>query len=249
MRRVLTSRRAPLSCGLLIRETGLMAMHEKKQKVRANFVYEDLKRRIINLEFAVGRQLVEETIALEYSISRTPVRQALQKLESENFVTIVPYVGCTVRQLTVSDIDEIYTIREALEGICAGRATALISDENIELIEKNVQADYDACLEGGDPGVNHPDDLLHVIVIDVGGNTRIKQIMTNLNEQARWCHNVSMTLPGRFKKSCREHLQILKAMKARNAAKAERLMREHMQSTKKDVINSFINSRFQHSQK
>jgi DNA-binding GntR family transcriptional regulator len=225
--------------------TSYVARKNMKQESRSNYAYEILKKRIISLELTAGQHLVEENIAEELSVSRTPVRQALQRLQNEDFVTMIPYSGCIVRQFTVADIDEIYTIREALEGICVFRATKIISEKNLDLIENTIQADLKKCLHKNTTAVKSQkiQDLLHDMSVELCGNNRIVQIMKKLAEQIKLLQHYSLSLPGRKKQSCYEHQDILNAMRKRNQSEAEQLMREHIRSVKNDVIKYYLNSR------
>lgn len=236
---------------------------------RSDFIYEELKREIINLRIHFGEPLVEEELAQKYQVSRTPVRQALRRLENENFVVIMPYRGCFVRQLSENDIDEIYTVRAVLEGYCVNCATKVINEENLRMIEEDVLKGISQCersgggespqpdksdksgssMEGPQPGRsgNNMDygqegQKLHQISIEIGGNRRIRQILKNISEQNQWLHNYSINVPGRFEQSCQEHLAILQAMKDGDAGLAEQRMRDHLFSTMGDVKKSFINS-------
>lgn len=209
---------------------------------RSDYIYEELKNEIINLRLGFGEPLVEEDLAQKYEVSRTPVRQALRRLENENFVVIMPYRGCFVRQLSENDIDEIYTVRAVLEGYCVNCATKVINRDNLKVIEEDVNNGVIKCRQGEATEYGQEGQKLHQISIDIGGNRRIRQILKNISEQNQWLHNYSINVPGRFEQSCQEHLSILEAMKAGDAVLAEQLMRGHLFSTMEDVKKSFINS-------
>ncbi|MCC2877627.1 GntR family transcriptional regulator [Enterocloster sp. OA13] len=209
---------------------------------RSDYIYEELKNEIINLRLHFGAPLVEEELAQKYEVSRTPVRQALRRLENENFVVIMPYRGCFVRQLSENDIDEIYTVRAVLEGYCVNCATRIINQDNLKVIEEDINRGMEKCQQGDGQEFGQEGQKLHQISIEIGGNRRIRQILKNISEQNQWLHNYSINVPGRFRQSCEEHLRILEAMKAGDAGQAEELMRKHLFSTMEDVKKSFINS-------
>lgn len=215
---------------------------QESNKGRSDYIYEELKNEIINLHLHFGEPLVEEELASKYEVSRTPVRQALRRLENENFVVIMPYRGCFVRQLSENDIDEIYTVRAVLEGYCVNCATKVINQENLRVIEEDINNGIIKCEQSNDQGFGQEGQKLHQISIEIGGNRRIRQILKNISEQNQWLHNYSINVPGRFMQSCQEHLAILDSMKAGNAEQAEKLMRGHLFSTMEDVKKSFINS-------
>ena len=110
-------------------------MKESKKAIISNEVYEAIKGKILRMELKSGEPLVEEDLAREFDVSRTPIRDALKRLEHDGFVTIIPYRGSVVREITEGDIVEIYTIRQALESICVKNAVPIISEANIRQME------------------------------------------------------------------------------------------------------------------
>ena len=184
-----------------------------------------------------GSQLTEEALAEEFSASRTPVRQALQRLARENFVELIPFVGCVVHQLTISDIEEIYTLREALEGMAAWCAAQIIDEQNLKIIEEDIRRSQTG-EEGGTDG-----KVMHEVLLSLMGNSRIDQIMNNVSEQVRWLHNYSLTLSGQSERARLEHEAVLDALRHRDGEEAERRMRVHIRNTKESVIQAFRNTR------
>lgn len=214
-------------------------MNVGKHPAKADIIYEELKRRIIQLELKDGNQLTEEMLAEEFLSSRTPVRQALQRLARDNFVKLIPFVGCIVHQLTISDIEEIYTLREALEGMAANCAAQVIDEQNLALIEEDIRrARYSMdAVDGETPG-----KVLHDVLLNLMGNMRITQIMNNVSEQVQWLHNYSLTLPGQSEHARLEHEAVLEALYRHDSEEAERCMRIHIRNTKDLVIHSFRNT-------
>ncbi len=210
--------------------------------VHASTVYKNLKKKILAFEFKNGSPLVEEALAEEFNVSRTPVREALRRLEQDGFVHIIPRKGSFVKALSIKDVEEIYTIREALEGISAKIAAELINEANLRMLEEQ-QALAVKKLELGDTiSAFEVGNGLHEVILKVAGNSKILQIVANYKEYTKSLHMLSSSLPGRLRLSIDEHMEIIRAIRKRNAELAEKTVRKHIESTKKDVIIALKNN-------
>ncbi|MDL2325062.1 GntR family transcriptional regulator [Ruminococcaceae bacterium OttesenSCG-928-A16] len=213
----------------------------KQTQALDSVAYEMIKQKIMDGTYKMRQPLREETLAEELQISRTPIRQALRQLEGEDFVEIISFRGCFVRELTTDDIREIYLIRSALESACARAVTPIISAANIDLLTMSQQeaeqlaslANYEESREIG--------RRLHTVCIEVGGGRRVQKILKNLSEQIDRLDYLSAQVPGRLERSNQEHATILQAIIGRDADKVESLMRQHIMSTCEDVIMAVRN--------
>jgi DNA-binding GntR family transcriptional regulator len=203
---------------------------------RSSLVYEEIKKNIINGELLPDTPLVEESLAEQYKVSRTPIREALRKLEQDGLVEMVSRKGTYVKRLSLMDIEEIFIIREGLEGVSTRIATELISNHNLNMIEeKLVQSDKE--LENGNiETASKVGNELHEIILKIAGNNRILNIVSNLKDHIFRLHKLSIVIPGRLERSNKEHWEIFNAMKSRDGYLAEQKMREHIISTKKSLI-------------
>jgi Transcriptional regulators len=209
---------------------------------RSNIVYETIKTKIMMGEIEAHSPLTEEGLAEEYQVSRTPVREALRKLEQDGLVEMIPRKGAYVKGLTLMDIEEIFTVREALEGISAKIATELLSDYNISVIESAL-TDADRNLDDrNSETVFAKGNEIHNVILKVAGNGRVLSIVSNLQVHIQRLHMLSSSIPGRLKRSSEEHWLILQAIKQRDGELAEKRMREHIRSTKESLILAFKNN-------
>ena len=206
-------------------------------------VYEKIKDDIIQQRLSGGTPLVEEQLAAKYNVSRTPVREALKLLIADGLVEFYPYHGTLVKTFGPSDIVEIYTIREALEGIMCRDVAGIITDENIDLLEKNQIVSEKALQEGDIDTCNLYGDKLHSVVLDISGNSRIKDILDRYRAQSSYFNVYSKKLPARVKKSVRQHREILEVMKKHDGDEAEKKMRVHVHDTMNDMLASLQNQR------
>jgi len=216
-------------------------MMQTKRYARSEMVYTELKNQIINLGLQMGEPLAEESLSERFKVSRTPIREALFQLEKDGFVQSMPRKGFWVRVLSVADIEEIYLIREALEGISAGRAATLLDQHNIEYLEERWLV-AEALVSDGDRGqALEVSNSLHETILRVGGNNRVVQIINNLRENIQRLHIIAAMLPGRLEQSSIEHHAILLALKQRDPVLAEQAMRKHIASTSLEVILKYRN--------
>src|SRR5512135_3057620 len=121
-----------------------------KRKSLREEVYDSLRRSIIHGKLKGGQRLIEETLAHQVGISRTPVREAFHKLERDELVTRLPKGGFAVREFTKEDVEEIFGIRSALESYAAYLATIHITSDKISTLEKKLKESEDALSKGDD---------------------------------------------------------------------------------------------------
>ena len=120
-------------------ENTLGGVRVNKRKSLREEVYESLRRSIIHGKLKGGQRLIEETLAHQVGISRTPVREAFHKLERDDLVARLPKGGFAVKKFTREDVEEIFGIRSALESYAAYLATSHITPERLALLEKKVE--------------------------------------------------------------------------------------------------------------
>lgn len=205
--------------------------------------YNAIKEDIIYQRIREGTSLVEDELAEKYKVSRTPIREALKWLENDGLVVYYPYRGCFVKEFSEKDIIEIYTVRKALEGTCCRSAAEFITSGNIEMLEQNHSKSVEAFKAGDVEKADLLGDKLHDVIIDISGNSRIKDILSRLDGQQRYFSIITKRLDGRMEKSLQEHELILEALKQHDGELGERRMREHIESTMQDMLMAARNAR------
>jgi DNA-binding GntR family transcriptional regulator len=202
---------------------------------RSTVVYENLKKKIITGELVPNTPLTEESLAEEFQVSRTPVREVIRKLEQDGLVEVIPRNGTYVKGLTINDIQELFTIRESLEGISARNACELINEQNITFLQTLLTKSDEELEKGNIEGALKMDEL-HNIILKISGNKRILNIISNLNSHIQRLHFLSVAIPGRLEKSNKEHWEIFYAIQKKDSEMAEKKMRQHIQSTRDSII-------------
>ncbi len=198
-------------------------------------VFDSLRKAIILGKLKPGERLMEIQLAEEMGVSRTPVREAIRKLELEGFVVMVPRRGAYVAGVSVKDIADVFEVRSALEGLAAGLAAERITEEEMEELEKAIYA-----ISGEDDllTVVKKDNEFHELIYKASRNHRLAQIITNLSEQINRFRLTSLSVPGRLKIAVDEHKKIIEAISERNVELSNKLASEHMENAEQNLINA-----------
>jgi DNA-binding GntR family transcriptional regulator len=171
---------------------------------------------------------VVDDLAKQLGVSRTPVKEALAKLEREGLVVVNPHRGARVVTITRRDMEEIYELREVVEGLAARLAARNIGTGEIEELRSLVQEGEKALARGDYQAYAEVDLRFHRLIRRASGNRRLQTIMENLDGQIHLLITTSAAVPGRGMVSVGEHLKIVEALEARDARRAEEAMREHV---------------------
>lgn len=206
-------------------------------------VCETLREAIINGVLKPGERLMEIQLAEELGVSRTPVREAIRKLELEGFVIMIPRRGTYVADLSIKDINEVFEVRTALDVLAAGLAAERITDEELEQMERLLvhigeyieKEDMDKIVEA--------DSQFHDILYRASRNDRLVQIINNLREQLTRFRSISMSYPGRLKNTLEEHSRLVEALAMRDVKLAEKLSTEHMENSEQTLLLDFSDRR------
>ncbi|HWQ61813.1 MAG TPA: GntR family transcriptional regulator [Negativicutes bacterium] len=186
--------------------------------------YRIIKQRIINCQLAPGSALNERELVAEIGVSRTPIREALNRLEKENLVTIIPGRGSFVSSITVKEINDIYQLREIIEPYVTGLVTPSFPEERLAFYRDAFlaldQDDYD--------GLARLDSEFHFLIMDTAENDRINQVMANMYAQNQRIRFRLTRQPARLQETVDEHMAVIEAMLARDPLKAQEAMRAHL---------------------
>ena len=217
----------------------LQALHERKSL--GQHVFDNLKQAIIRGDIAPGEWLVESHIAQMLGISRTPVREAIHKLERERLIERQPRGGFTVLGLNRDDIEETFGIRGVLEGYAARLATLKHHPRELTVLEQKVE-EFQACLSKKQmdslPVINTE---FHELLYDLSKSPRLIHMINGLRDQIYRFREIILKDPKHAGTSHEDHLQMLKFMRKRDAEGVEKLVREHIQRGQEVVLNDFGN--------
>jgi DNA-binding GntR family transcriptional regulator len=199
-----------------------------KRKSLREEVYESLKKSILHGKLKGGQRLIEETLADQIGISRTPVREAFHKLERDDLVTKLPKGGFAVREFTKEDVDEIFGIRSALESYAAYLATLHISSEKISQLEKKVKESEDAFSKGDDEKLVELNTEFHDLIYKSCKSKKLSEMINNFRDYFYRYRSVLLRTEKGTNFSIDDHRRMLEAMKKKNPRLVERLVRNHL---------------------
>ncbi|GFN23250.1 GntR family transcriptional regulator [Thermanaeromonas sp. C210] len=195
-------------------------------------VYHILREAILTGKFQPGERMVERHLARQLGVSRTPVREAIRKLELEGLVEHVPRRGVVVARISKREAWEIYNIRAVLEGLAARLAAENITARQLERLEELVKAMEEARAGRDMELLQKLHSEYNLLIYRAAESPRLEQMITNLAEYIVGFTKVGYAVPGRMATATREHREILEALKARDADRAEKLARQHIENSR-----------------
>jgi DNA-binding GntR family transcriptional regulator len=218
--------------------TSFGGIQVSKRKSLREEVYDSLRRSILHGKLKAGQRLIEEQLAHQIGISRTPVREAFHKLEKDDLVIRLPKGGFAVREFTKADVEEIFGIRCALESYAAYLATLHITPDKISALEKKME-ELQKALEGGDTNkVVQLNTEFHNLLYKA---CKSKKLADMINNYSDYFYRYRAAFPineDNFKYTVDDHRSMLEAMKKKNPRVVEKLVRTHLEKTKELVLQA-----------
>lgn len=191
-------------------------------------VYETLREAIRSGVLTSGERLMEIQVAEELGVSRTPVREAIRRLEAEGLVVMLPRRGTYVSDMSLRDISDVFEIREALEVLAVGLAAERITDMEMEALER-MMIEFDEVVTKNDvDGLVELDIRFHTKLYEASRNIRLITILNNLREQTTRFRMTSMSVPGRMQDTLDEHRAIVEALGRRDPEEAAKVTQYHL---------------------
>ncbi|MDA8440811.1 MAG: GntR family transcriptional regulator [Peptococcaceae bacterium] len=222
-------------------ERRLVPVKLDSYKPLREIVFESLREAIIGGVLKPGERLMEIQLAEEMGVSRTPVREAIRKLELEAFVVMIPRKGAYVAGISLKDIADVFEIRAALEGLAAGLSAERITDEELEEMERLLVRKAEIIENNNLDLIVEVDTAFHAIMYKASRNERLVQILSNLREQIQRFRATSLAVPGRMREALEEHRMITEALSERNVTLAQQLATEHIENAENVMLESLRN--------
>lgn len=190
-------------------------------------IYHDIKEGILNQVYAPDEHLVERRLAEAYGVSKTPVREALTRLEKEGLVSFRSLKGATVRKLELPDILGILEVREYLEGLAAKKAAEQGLASEIDRLRDLLEASREVLSDPVRFAVL--DRQFHTQILAMSRNPILSDLSERLANLFRLILNTTMILPSRGPSAAfREHREIFHAIRERESLRADRVSRQHI---------------------
>lgn len=203
-------------------------------------VYETLKQKIINGELAPGEWVVEREISQQYELSRTPVRELLRQLVVDGLLELKPNKGYMVRKLSLKEIVDGFHTREAVEGMQIRLACQRGDDEFFSRVAE-IRKKFESMRTDEDvkAGVSIGREL-HDLIAETADNTLLLEFYNKLQNIAALTWNITKNSIPFEQKARDEHLTIIKVLEDKDAEKCEQYMREHLKSTCRILVETYL---------
>jgi DNA-binding GntR family transcriptional regulator len=205
-------------------------------KPLSEIVYDKLRTAIIEGTLNPGERLMEVQLAEEMGISRTPVREAIRKLELDGFVVMVPRKGTYVSTLSLKDISDVFEIRASLEALAAGLAAERITPEEEKELKKIILDEVKFSKNEDVENSIKFDTDFHEVLYKASRNKKLVNIINNLREQIQRYRTASLTYPGRLKIAHEEHKKIAEAICDNDVERAKELAKKHIEISENNLL-------------
>jgi len=193
--------------------------------------YSSVKQVLLSSKYAPGARVDIEELCRELDVSRTPIFDALNRLEAEGLVEILPRKGVYLVTLSEEKARELYEVREILEARATRLAATNVTEKQLEQL-KRVLDKQASCLANDDAqGYASATIKFHNVIIEAAGNKTLERILNAVHSQMEALRLRTLYLPTRLRQSFAEHKRIFEALSKRDPARCERAAREHILAT------------------
>lgn len=191
-------------------------------------LYGDIREMILNFDLAPGSRVTETELADRFDVSRTPIRSALQRLQAEGYLTVLPKQGCFIREIDVEYLTQLYQVRIALEMLSLEGASVHMRDAQLKQLANEWNPDR-AGEHSMDPSeLEARDEAFHVALAEGSGNLALAHYLDDINLHIRVIRRLDFTDAGRVDNTYDEHYRVCRYLLRRDLAKAQELMRGHI---------------------
>ena len=197
-----------------------------------------LESEILTGTLASGTALTEQSLSKRLGVSRTPIRAALHTLAEEGLINLVPNRGAVVVGVTREDLIDIYKIRMRLEGLASALAAERISPEDLATLRESVELAEFYISRNDTEHLKELDTQFHAIIYRASGNRMLNKTLSELHRNIISYRKMSLSVPGRLERSVGEHREILKAIEAGDAERADSLTCAHVAAALENMLTT-----------
>lgn len=213
-----------------------MTVSDENRHSLGSRVYHRLEDAILSGTYPIGASLTELGLCSDLGVSRTPVRDALARLEQEGLVRLIPNKGAVVLGIGSSDLVDIYRMRMRLEGLAASMAADTRTAKDLETLRDIVELSEFYVARGDAHRLRDLDSDFHEAVYLAGGSRMLSSTLSALHRKIGAYRALSLTDPGRVPDSVREHREIFDAIERKDASAADCLAARHVESALNNLL-------------
>ena len=212
-------------------------MDTNNLKIKA---YNYIKNKIISGVYPPNRKVEESEISNELNFSRTPIREAINTLKDEGWITIIPRKGIFVSEISLKDINDIFQVRETIEPIILRLAFENLNTQELDEFEK-VFKKYEKSKEINSVMLDEKDNDFHNFILNASRNKFLINMMSNVYEHNQRLRNISKQKMEKRKEAIQEHLEIIRAIKDKDIEKALENLSFHIIESRNNFLSCIGN--------
>ena len=201
-------------------------------------VFQRLEAEILERSRPPGSRLVEDAIAAEFGVSRTPVREALRMLHRAGWLDLHPHAGAYVRRPGLEEVRDVFDLRQVLEREAGAFAARRATDADKARLREIVERGFAAKERGDVRQLLELNDEFHEVLATAAGNEILRHFLTELAKQVRW--HFAAVVAVRANASWEEHQRLIEAIEAGDEAEAAKCAAEHSRRTQEAYIAQFL---------
>jgi DNA-binding GntR family transcriptional regulator len=209
-------------------------MNDRTAASLAASVYAEIKNDLFDFRLAPGERFSENELAARLGVSRTPVREALYRLQSEGYIRVASKSGWTVRPFDFETFEHLYDLRAVLELAAVRRLCELDPMPALEELKAAWLVTPGERLADA-RAVGALDERFHATLVEAAGNPETGRVHRDVTERIRIVRRLEFALPERIRQTYVEHAQILRAILRRKADTAALLLRTHIELARAEV--------------
>lgn len=209
----------------------------RKKRLTTREIYQDLWQKIINFDLFPGSRVTETELAEEYRTSRTPIREALKRLEVEGLVTVRPKQGCFIRKVDMNLISDYYTVRVALEAMTVELAIQNMSDEELQVLADEWNPRSFKQHRAEPEYIKQFEESFHIVIARGSRNPALQQYLEDVNNRIRPIRALGFPDTKSITETYDEHYEIIRLIQERDVAGARDAMIAHIRKSQ-DIARS-----------
>ena len=201
-------------------------------------IFNRIRDDILSGNYAPGEELKEATLGKQLGVSRTPVREAMRKLELEGLVVMIPRRGAQVANITEKDLNDVLEVRMALENLSIENACKKMTEEQLAELKKAAKV-FEATMEEGNlVKLAEADVAFHEVIYQSSDNRRLNQVLNNLREQIYRYRVEYLKEEETRKLLVKEHDEIYEAIRNRDVKTAQEISYQHIENQREAIVRS-----------
>jgi DNA-binding GntR family transcriptional regulator len=206
----------------------------------ADRAYAELKRRIITGELAPGAAILEGALAVSLGVSKTPVREALQRLELEGLSRVLPRVGYVVSPVSLGDVQELFELRLLLEPAAAELGAERIQPDLLDELDRLARVSFAGADRSTYADLLAINSAFHLGVVRAAGNSRLTGVATRALAEAERLLHLALGLRDASDLIIRDHVEIVAALRQHDGARARQVAERHLLASRQRVLQAIL---------